>query len=104
MCFFRLVKGVQGTANDALLAFLYLSKDSPEACGGGIGVQPEREIEVREGGDWAGGEEGLEAVEGVLTLRIPVEDRSLLGENVERAGDGGKILDISPVAPGEAQK
>ena len=43
-------------------------------------------------------------VEGVLTLRTQVEDRILPGESVERAGDGGEILDISPVVPGEAQK
>ena len=36
--FLRLVKGVQGTANDALLSFSYLREDSSEACGGGIGV------------------------------------------------------------------
>ena len=102
VCFLHLVKGAQGTATDALLAFLYLSEDSFEACGGGIGVQPEREVKVREGGDWAGGEEGLEAVEGILTFWTPVEDRILPGESVERASDGGEILDISPVVPGEA--
>ena len=102
--FLHLVKGARGTTNDALLAFSYLREDSSEACGGGIGVLPEREVEVREGGDWAGGEEGLEAVEGILTLRTPVEDRIFPGETVERAGNGGKVLDILSAVPGEAQK
>ena len=33
VCLLSLVKGARGTANDALLAFLYLSEDSSEACG-----------------------------------------------------------------------
>ena len=81
-----------------------MSEDSSEACGGGIGVQPEWEVKVWEGSDWAGGEEGREAVEGFLTLWTPVEDRIFPGEGVEGASDGGKILDILPIVPGEAQK
>ena len=61
-------------------------------------------LKVREGSDWAGGEEAFEAVEGFLTLWTPVEDRILPGEGNERAGDGGKIFDILLVVPGEAQK
>ena len=33
-----------------------------------------------------------------------MEDRILPGESVERAGNGGEILDISPVVSGDAQK
>ena len=104
VCFLRLVKGVRGTTNDVPLAFLYLSEDSSEACGGGIDVQPEWEVKVREGSDWADGEEGFEAVEGFLTPWTPVQDHIFPGESVEKVGDGGEILDISPVVPGEAQK
>ena len=43
-------------------------------------------------------------IEGVLTLWTPVEDRILPGESMERAGNGGEILDIAPVVSGEAQK
>ena len=99
VCFLRLVEEARDTTNDALLAFLHLSEDSSEAYGGGIGVQPEWEVKVR-----AGGEEGFEAVEGFLTLWTPVEDRIFPGGGVEKAGDGGEILDISPVVHGEAQK
>ena len=81
-----------------------MSEDSSEAQGGSIGVQPEWEVKVWEGSDWAGGEEGFEAIEGFLTLWTPVEDRVFPGEGMEGAGDGGEILDISPIVPGEAQK
>ena len=104
VCFLRLVKGARGTTNDALLASLYLSEDSSDACGGGIGVQLEWEVKVREGSNGAGGEEGFEAIEGFLTLWTPVEDRIFPGEGVERAHDSDEIIDISPVVPGEAQK
>ena len=83
---------------------MHLSKDSSEACGGGIGVQPEWEVKVRQGSDWAGGEESFEAIEGFLTLWTPVEDRVFPGEGVEGAGDSGDIPDIPPIVPGEAQK
>ena len=73
---------MRGTAN-ALLAFPYLCEDCAEDCGGGVGIQPERQAEVQEGGDGAGGEEGLEAVEGVLALWTPMEDRIFPGESVE---------------------
>ena len=43
-------------------------------------------------------------VEGVLTLWTPVEDRILPGESVEKAGNGGEIIDIEPVVSGKAQK
>ena len=43
-------------------------------------------------------------VEGLLTLWTPVEDRIFPGEGVEGAGDGGEILDILPIVPGETQK
>ena len=36
--FLRLVKGARGTANNALLAFLYLREDCTEACCGGVGI------------------------------------------------------------------
>ena len=54
--------------------------------------------------DWAGGEEGFEAVEGFLTLWTPVEDRIFPGEGMEGAGDSGEILDIPSIVPGETQK
>ena len=87
-----LVKGARGTTNDALLVFLYLSEDSSEASGWGIGVQPEGEVKVWEGSDWAGGEEGFEAVEGLLTLRTPVEDCIFPGEGVEGPAMAAKFL------------
>ena len=48
--------------------------------------------------------EGFEAVEGLLTLRTPVEDRIFPGEGMEGAGDGSEVLDIPLIVPGEAQK
>ena len=51
-----------------------------------------------------GGEEGLEAVEGVLALWTPMEDRIFPGESMERPGNSGEIFDITPVVPGEAQE
>ena len=33
-----------------------------------------------------------------------MEDRILPGESVERAGNGGEIIDIAPVVSGEPQK
>ena len=33
-----------------------------------------------------------------------MEDRIFRGESVERPGNGGEILDITPVVPGEAQE
>ena len=63
-----------------------------------------RQAEALEGGHGAGGEEGLEAVEGVLALWTPMEDGFFSGESVEWAGNGGEIFDITPVTPGEAQK
>ena len=62
------------------------------------------EVKVREGSDWADGEEGFEVVEGLLTLWTPVEDRIFPGEGVEGAGDGSEILDIPPIVLVEAQK
>ena len=102
--FLRLVDGARGTANNALLAFPDLCEDCAEACGEGVGIQPERQAEVREGGDGAGGEGGLEVVEGVLALWTPMEDRIFPGESVERAGNSSEIFDITPVVPGEAQE
>ena len=33
-----------------------------------------------------------------------MEDRTFPGESVERPGNSGKILDITPVVPGETQE
>ena len=44
------------------------------------------------------------AVEGVLTIRSPVEDRIFPGKRVKRPSDGGEILNIMLVVPGEAQE
>ena len=49
----------------------------------------EWEVKAQEGSDWAGGEEGFEAVEGFLTLWTPVEDRIFSGEGV-----GGPVMAV----------
>ena len=72
--FFLLVEGVRCTADDALLAFPDLSKNCAEACSRRDCIETERQAEVREGGDGAGGEERFEAVEGALALGAPVEE------------------------------
>ena len=79
-----------------------MCEDCAEACGGGVGIQPEWQAEVREGGDGAGGEEGLEVVEGILALWTLMENCFFPDESVEWAGNCGKIFDITPVVPGEA--
>ena len=81
-----------------------MCEDCTEACGGGVGIQPEWQAEVWEGGDGAAGEKGLEAVEDVLALWTPIEDCFFSGESVEWADDCSKIFDITPVVPGEAQE
>ena len=48
-----------GSVADVLLAIADLSQDSTEACGGGVGVQPESLAEVREGSDGAGRKQGF---------------------------------------------
>ena len=52
----------------------------------------------------AGGEESLEAVEGVLAVWTPVEDRVFPGQRMKRPGNGSEILDIMPVITGETRK
>ena len=65
-----------------LLAFPDLSEDCAETCGRRVRIQPEGQAEVGEGGDGAGGEESLEAIEGVLAVWAPVEDHVLTGQGV----------------------
>ena len=102
--FFRLVEGACSAADDALLAFPYLREDCAEACCRRVGIQPEWQAEVGEGSDRAGGEESLEAIEGILAIRTPVEDRIFPGKCMKRPGDGGEVLNITPVISGEAQE
>ena len=102
--FFRLVEGARSTADDALLTFPHLREDCAEACSICVNIQPEWLAEVWKGSDGAGGEESLEAVEGVLAIRAPVEDRIFPGKRVKRPGDGGEILNITPLVPGETQE
>ena len=79
ICFLGLVEGSRGAADDALFTSPDLSKDCTEACGRRVCVQPEGQAEVGEGGDGAGGEERIEAVEGVLAVRAPMKDRVFQG-------------------------
>ena len=102
--FLDLVGLARCAADYALLAFLDLSEDCAEACGRHVGIQPKWEAEVGEGSDGAGGEESLEAIEGVLAVWTPVEDRVLPGQRMQRPGNGSKIFDIMPVITGETQK
>ena len=102
--FFRLVEGARSTADDALLTFPQLREDCAKACRRCVGIQPGWQAEVWKGSDGAGTEVSLEAVECVLAMRAPVEDRIFPGKRVKRPGDGGKILNIMPVVPGEAQE
>ena len=76
---FSLVQSSGSAADDALLALPNLSQDSTEACCRGVGVQPEYLAEVRESCDRAGGELGLELVEGGLTVFAPMKERFLPG-------------------------
>ena len=79
--FFRLVEGARCT-DDALLPFPDLSEDCAEACSRCVRIKTERQAEVGEGGDAAGGEERFEAVEGILALGAPVEDRIFPGQGM----------------------
>ena len=97
--FFSLVEGSRGAADDALPAFADLCQDCAKACGRHNGVQPKRLAEVGEGSDVTGGEEHLEAVEGVLAVSAPVKDRIFPGQSMQGTGDGCEILHISPVVP-----
>ena len=87
-----------------LLAFPDLSEDCAKTCGRLVCTQPEGQAEAGEGGDGAGGEESLEAVEGVLTVWSPMEDHVLPGQRVQWSGDGCEVFYVAPVAPGETQK
>ena len=102
--FFHLVEGARGAADDALLAFPDLSEDCAETCGQRVRIQPERQAEVGEGGGGDGVEESLEAVQGVLTVQAPKEDRVLPGQGMQLSGDGCEIFYVTPVVPGETQK
>ena len=102
--FFRLVEGARSTADDVLLAFPYLCEDCAEACCRRVAIQTKWQAEVGEGSDRAGGEESLEAIEGVLAIRIPVEDRIFPGKSMKRPGNGGEVLNIMLVISGETQK
>ena len=86
------------------LAFPDLSEDCAETCGRRICIQPEGQAEVGEGDDGAVGEESLEAVEGILTVRAPVEDRILPGQGVQWSGDGCEVFYVAQVVAGETQK
>ena len=83
-----MVEGAGGAADDAFFAFSNLSEDCAETCGRLVRVEPEGQAEVGEGGDGAGGEERFEAVEGILAVRAPVEDRVLSGQGVKWSSDG----------------
>ena len=100
--FFRLVEEARSAADDALLAFPYLCEDCAEACRRRVGIQLEWQAEVGEGSDRAGGEESLEAIKGVLAIRTPVEDRIFPGKRMKRPGDGGEVLNLTPVVSSEA--
>ena len=52
----------------------------------------------------ASGEERFEAVEGVLALGAPMEDRVLLGQGMLWVGDSCEILDIAAVVVGKTQE
>ena len=80
--FLGLVEGSRGAANDALFTFPDLSKDCAKACGRRVRVQPEGQAEVGDGGDGAGGEVRLEAVERVLAVRAPMKDRFFPGQGM----------------------
>ena len=102
--FLRLVESPGSGADDALLAIADLSQDSAEACSGGVGVQPKGLSEVREGSDGAGCEQGFQLIEGGLAFGAPVEDCIFPGQSVQRTGNRGEVLYISPVITGETQE
>ena len=78
--------------------------EAASTCGRCVRIQPKRQAEVGEGGDGAGGEESLEAVEGILTVRAPMEDHVLPGQGMQWSGDGCEVSYVAPVVPGETQK
>ena len=43
-------------------------------------------------------------IEGVLAIRTPVEDHIFHGKRMKRPGDGGEVLNITPVISGKTQK
>ena len=46
----------------------------------------------------------LEAVEGVLTVRAPMEDRVLPGQGMQWYGDGCEVFYVAPVVLGRPKK
>ena len=52
--FFSLVEGSGSATDDAILAIADLSQDCTEASGGGVCVEPESLVKIREGSDGAG--------------------------------------------------
>ena len=77
------------------------SEQSLSKCGG---IQPEGQAEVGGGGDGAGGKENFEAIEGVLSVWAPVEDRIFIGQRVQWSGNGCEVFNVPPVVPSETQK
>ena len=101
---FSLVEGSWSAADDALPAFADLRQNCTKACGGRVGVQPKGLAEVGEGSNGTGGEEHFEAVEGVLAVSAPVEDRVFPGQSIQGTGDGCEIFHISLVIPCETKE
>ena len=104
ICFFCLVEGALRAADNELLAFPDLNEDCAEVCCRRVGIQPKWQAAVGEGSDGAGGEESLEAIEGILAVWTPVEDHIFPGQRMKRPGDGGEVLNIMLVISDETQK
>ena len=99
-----MVERPRGATDDPLLALPDLRQYCAEACSRLVRVKMEGLAKVGKGGDGTGGEECFQAVEGILAVSAPMEDRVLPGQRMQWAGDCCKIFHITPVIPGKTQE
>ena len=99
-----MVERPRGATDDPLLALPDLRQYCAEACSRRVRVKMEGLAKVGKGGDGTGGEECFQAVEGILAVSAPMEDRVLPGQCMQWAGDCYKSFHITPVIPGKTQE
>ena len=99
-----LVERPRGATDDPLLALPDLRQYCAEACSRRVRVKTEGLAKVGKSGNGTGGEECFQAVEGILAVSAPMEDRILPGQHMLWAGNCCKIFHITLVIPGKTQE
>src|SRR5690606_1432119 len=83
---------------------LLLEKGSSSGKAGGVDFNASGAVRIPERQN-GGGREGIaEGVKGLLLRIVPLPGDVLLGEVVERSGDGGEVLDETAVKVGEPEE